>query len=82
MLLDGVRGIVRDLVFRGVTILDAEVVVLEIDVQVRMNQALLDEVPDNPGHLVAIELDDLAYNLDLCHAAALLNNAARVLEPG
>ena len=35
-----------------------EVVVLEVDVQVRVDQPVLDELPDDPGHLVAVELDD------------------------
>src|SRR5690606_15572367 len=51
---------------------DAQVVVLEVDVEIGVDQALLDELPDDPRHLVAIELDDRSLDLDLCHAAALL----------
>ena len=39
-------------------LLDPEVVVLQIDVEVREDQLVLDELPDDAGHLVAVELDD------------------------
>ena len=42
-----------------------EVVVLEVDVEVRVDQLVLDGLPDDAGHLVAVELDDGAFNLDL-----------------
>ena len=56
--LDRVGRVDRDLVVRGVAALDAEVVVLELDVEVGQDQLVLDELPDDPGHLVAVELDD------------------------
>ena len=46
------------LVVGGVAMLDAEVVILELDVEIGQDQLLLDEVPDDAGHLVAVELDD------------------------
>ena len=49
---------IGDLVVGGVAVLDAEVVVLQVDVEVRQDQLVLDELPDDPGHLVAVELDD------------------------
>ena len=63
--LDGVGRVDGDLVVGGVAVLDAEVVVLEVDVEVRVDQAVLDELPDDAGHLVAVELDDGSYHLDL-----------------
>ena len=47
-----------DLVVGRVAVLDAEVVVLQVDVEVREDQLVLDELPDDPRHLVAVELDD------------------------
>ncbi|AQA25276.1 NADP-dependent isocitrate dehydrogenase domain protein [Rhodococcus sp. MTM3W5.2] len=32
-----------------------------------MDQFVLDELPDNAGHLIAVEFDDSAFNLDLGH---------------
>ena len=51
-------GVDRDLVVGGVAVLDAEVVVVEVDVEVRQDQLVLDELPDDAGHLVAVHLDD------------------------
>src|SRR6478672_10209577 len=47
--LDRVRRVDGDLVVGGVAVLDAEVVVVELDVEVREDQPLLDEGPDDPG---------------------------------
>src|SRR3712207_8532429 len=48
-----------------------EVEVAEVDVQVGEDQLVLDELPDDPGHLVTVELDDGALDLDLAHAFSL-----------
>jgi hypothetical protein len=49
---------------------DAEVVILEVDVEIGQDQLVLDEVPDDPGHLVAVEFDDRVGYLDLRHVSA------------
>ena len=69
VLLDGVRRVDRHLVVGGVAVLDAEVVVLEVDVEIGVDQLLLDERPDDPGHLVAVELHHRVVDLDLRHRA-------------
>ena len=69
VLLDRVGGVDRDLVVGRVAALDPEVEVLELDVEVGQDQLLLDERPDDPGHLVAVELDDRVLDLDLRHPA-------------
>jgi hypothetical protein len=58
VLLDGVGRVDRDLVVGGVAVLDAEVVILQVDVEIGVDQLVLDELPDDPGHLVAVDLDD------------------------
>ena len=68
VLLDRVRGVDRDLVGGRVAALDPEVEVHELDVEVGQDQLLLDEGPDDPGHLVAVELDDRVLDFDLRHA--------------
>ena len=51
-------GVDGDLVVGRVAVLDAEVVVVQVDVEVREDQRVLDELPDDARHLVAVELDD------------------------
>ena len=48
-----------------------QVVVLQVDVQVGKDQLLLDEFPDDPGHFIAIKLDDGVFYLDPAHGAVL-----------
>ena len=67
VLLGGVGGVDGDLVVGGVAMLDAEVVVLEVDVEVGVDQLVLDQLPDDACHLVAVHLDDRAGDLDLLH---------------
>src|SRR5690606_34275298 len=69
VLLDGVRRVDRDLVVGAVPVLDAEVVVLEIHIKVGVDELLLDELPDDASHLVAVELDDGSCHLDFLHIA-------------
>ena len=54
MLLDCVSAIDCHLIVSGVTMFDAKVVVLEIDIEVRQNQLIFDELLDNSGHLIAV----------------------------
>ena len=66
--LDGFGGVDGDLVVGLVAVLDAEVVVVQVDVEVRAGSSvLLDELPDDSSHLVAVELYDGAFDLDLGH---------------
>ena len=45
----------------------AEIVVEQLDVEIGMDQLVLDEMPDDAGHLVAVHLDDRVLDLDLRH---------------
>ena len=69
VLLGRLGRIDRHLVVGLVAMLDAEVVVLQVDVEVRQDQLVLDELPDDAGHLVAVHLDDGILHLDLRHRA-------------
>src|SRR5690606_27550317 len=53
-----------DLVVGRVPAFHAEVVVEQVDVQVGQDQLVLDELPDDAGHLVAVEFDDRIGYLD------------------
>jgi hypothetical protein len=69
--LDGVGGVDRDLVVCRIAMLDAEVVVLEWDIEIRKDQLVFDRLPDDPCHLVAIEFDDRIGDFDLRHLRLL-----------
>jgi hypothetical protein len=68
VLTDRPRCIERHLVVRLVAVLDPQIVVLQIDVEIRQDELVLDELPDDARHLVAIELYDRIENLDLLQA--------------
>src|SRR6202034_3762841 len=76
--LDGVRRVDGHLVVGGIPVLDGQVVVIELDIQVGQDQLVLDEVPDDPGHLVAVYLDDGIHYLDLGHATTSLHRPSAV----
>ena len=40
---------------------------MQINVQIGEDEFLLDKIPDNPGHFVAVEFDDWVCNFDLVH---------------
>jgi hypothetical protein len=60
----------RDLVVGLVARLDAEVEVLQVDVEVRKDQLLADLLPDDARHLVPVHLDDGVLHLDLGHGCS------------
>ncbi|OIQ64667.1 hypothetical protein GALL_537810 [mine drainage metagenome] len=70
-----------DLVVGAVTLLDAEVVVFQVDVEIGQDQLLLDEIPDDAGHFVAVEFDDGVGYLDLGHhwPSWFLDSVGRVI---
>ena len=44
-----------------------EVVVLKIDIEVRQDERVLNKLPDNTSHLIAIELYNGSCNFNLAH---------------
>lgn len=68
--LGGIQGIIsfRQSHTHLVTVLHAEVVVLEVDVDVRKDELLTDLLPDDAGHLVTVHLDDGVLGLDTLNA--------------
>ena len=70
--LDRLRAINCNLIVRLIPILEPQVVVLEVDVQVRVDELVLDILPDDAGHLITIQLHHGVLHLDLLegrHAA-------------
>ena len=68
VLLDGVGGVDRHLVVGLVAMLDAEIVVVEVHVQIGVDQLVLDQLPDDARHLIAVEFDNGAFDFDFLHA--------------
>ena len=66
--LDRLGGVDGHLVVGLVAVLDREVVIFQVDVEIGKDQLVLDELPDDPGHFVAVHLDDRIGDLDLAHA--------------
>src|SRR4029077_15991083 len=67
--LDGFGGFDGDLVVRLIAVLDAEVVVVQVHVEVGQDELLLDHLPDDSSHLIAVEFYDGAFDLDLGHGS-------------
>lgn len=65
VLLDGLGGVNGDLVVGLVTVLETEIIVLQVDIEVGIDELVLDGLPDDTGHLIAIELNDGVLDLDL-----------------
>ena len=63
-------GIDGDLVVRLVAVLEAEVVVLGLEVDMRNEQLRFDQLPDDAGHLVAVHLDKRGLHLDFAHVSS------------
>jgi len=62
---NGIGRVHSDLVVRLISIRQTEVVVLQVDIEVRMYELVLDVLPYYPRHLIAIELDYGVFDLNL-----------------
>ena len=80
-LLDRVGRVDGDLVVGLVATLHAQIVVLQVHVEVRQDQPVLDERPDDAGHLITIELDDGGLDANLGHGCSLLQHGLFVFAP-
>jgi len=72
VLLDRAGRLGGDAVVGFVALLHAEVVVLQVHVQEGLDELLLDHRPDDPRHLVTVQLDDRCLDLYLSHGVASL----------
>ena len=68
MLQNGMCRVDGYLIVCGITIFDAQVVVLKIDIEIRKNESVLNELPHDARHFIAIEFDYWVYDFDFgCH---------------
>ena len=75
--LDRLGRLDRHPIVGGVAVFDAEVEILQIDVEIGMDQLVADEMPDDARHLVAVEFDDRILDLDLWHLEGSQRSALR-----
>ena len=61
-----------DLVVGRIAAFDTKIIIFKIDVQIGMDQLVLDELPDDSGHFVAIEFNDRVLDLDFRHICLFL----------
>ena len=79
MLLDGLGCVDGDLVVCCVAVLDREVIILNLEVEIRRDQEVFDHLPDDAGHFVAIKIDNWISNFNLRHVFPLLVHERRGL---
>ena len=61
---DSVCAVDSDLVIGSIAVLDAKIEVLDVEVQVGQDKLVLDDVPDNTGHLIAVHFYHWVLNFD------------------
>ena len=65
----GLGGVEGHLVAGGVTVGQAEVIILGLEVHERQDELVLDDLPEHTGHLVAVHLHQRGRHLDLFHSS-------------
>ncbi len=71
VLLDCVGRIDCHLIIGRIAVFNREVVIFEIDIEIGVDQFVLDRLPDDAGHLIAVEFDDWVGDFDLAHELLL-----------
>ena len=71
ILLDGIGGVDGYLVVGLVPVLHAKIIIFYVEVQIRQNQFILDEFPDDAGHLIAIKFYNRIGYFNLLHCYEL-----------
>lgn len=67
VLFDGVACVDCDPIARGVPVREAEVIVFGVQLHKRRKQLVLDLLPQDAGHLIAVHFDDGICHFDLVH---------------
>ena len=75
--LDGLGRLDGDLVVGGVPVGQAQIVIFGVQVHKGEDELLLDHGPENPGHLVPINLHDGVLHLDFLHGFLLSPGSGR-----
>ena len=84
VLLGRFRCVDGDLVVGLVALLHGQVEIDEVEIEIGVDQLVLDELPDDAGHLVAVHFDDRIFDLDLAHewpSAGMLRCGMKEMAP-
>ena len=60
-------GVDSDLIVCLITLFKTEIIVLAFEIDKGEDQLILQHLPDNSGHLVAVHFDERCFHLNLCH---------------
>lgn len=82
VLLNSFGRVNSDLIICLVSVLEAEIIILEIDVQIRMDKFVLDVLPYDSGHLVTVQLYHRVLHFDLLEAGHLARLREYCAEAG
>ena len=77
VLLDRIGAVNGDLVVGLVALFNAQVVIFQVDIEIGEDQLVLDQLPDDPGHFIAVDVDHGVGDFDLGHALFSLFDGAR-----
>ncbi len=64
----GFGSINRNLIIGGIAVFNTQIVVFEVNIQIRQDQPFADEVPDNTGHFIPVHFHNRVFDLDFSHA--------------
>ena len=70
--LDRLGAIDGDLIVGLVPLFNAQIVVFQVNVQIRQYQFLFDKGPNDPCHFIAVEFDDRCFHFYLAHGVIYL----------
>jgi len=65
VLLNGVGSVNCNLIVGSITVFDAQIKILDIDIQKGQDQLFLDHLPDDPGHFISIKFNNRIRNFNL-----------------
>lgn len=61
---DGVSSIDGDLIVSGVSVLNTEVKVFDVEIKEGVDELVLDGLPNDSGHFIAIEFGNWVFDFD------------------
>jgi len=64
---NGIGRIHGHLIVGGVAVFDREIIILDVEIEVGMDQLVLDRLPDDAGHFIAVEVHNWVGDFDLAH---------------
>ena len=59
-----------DLIIGTIAFFHAQIVIEQVDIEIGQDQLVLDELPYDAGHFIAVHFNDGVFNLDLGHGAS------------